>query len=95
MLNQFTGIAKVIGKKVYFNPLEGYNVINFSLKLCSGETEKEYIFKGTEMSAIYDNEDRKRFDKYDKIEINDIVAFKGHFTTYESMIMTIDSIKIV
>ena len=95
MLNQFTGIGKVINKEVYFEPVCGYDVIKLKLQLCSKETKEEYIFEGTSFYAIYDDENRKKFDKFDKINIDDIVSFKGHFTTYSTMVMNIDSLMVV
>lgn len=95
MLNQFTGIGKVINKESYFEPILGYDVIKLKLQLCSKETKEEYIFGGTSFYAIYDDENRKKFDKFDKININDIISFKGHFTTYSTMIMKIDSLTVV
>ena len=93
MLNHFNGIAKIIGKKVYWDCINGCNSINFTLRLCSKETKEEYIFEGKEFEAIFNENDIKKFNKYNDLNIDDIIAFKGHFENYSTMIMTIESLK--
>ena len=95
MLNQFTGIAKIIKKETYWDCIEGCNSLKFTLRLCNEETENEYIFEGKQFDALFNKADAKKFNKYDELNIDDIVAFKGHFDNYSTMIMTIDSLKIV
>ena len=89
MLNQFTGIGKVVRTYLFWNDTEEKHCYIYTIQLCSDENKEEYIFNGNCFTMYIEEEKQKK-----EIKENDIVSFKGHY--FDKCIhLKLDSIKVV